>query len=134
MTHEQLRAHIERARIMRFWGTEYEITPLLIDEIFGDGLKLLAVTPLFTRPNFYVVRVDSALEDAADLFNDDEERLIQAIEEMFGNAEDEDGEDSKVRDWPAWHDGGYSYGFLIDQPLMAAPAALCQPAEEGDKA
>ena len=71
----------------------YQIKPQLVDNQLGDGLRLVTVTPLATRPNYYIVRVDSKSD-----FNDDEyiqstdpgngqnivEDVIDLIEEQFG--------------------------------------------------
>lgn len=46
-------------RTATLWGNDYTITPALVSRIDGDGLRLLTVTPTNTRPNYYLVRVDS---------------------------------------------------------------------------
>lgn len=117
MNHEELRAIIEIPVSGKFWGMDYTITPLLIDTVFGDGKKLFWIMPLMSRPNYYVIRVDSIAE-TDDIVCDNEENTIQAIEEMFCNADDNDEGEARL-DWPAWHDGGYCYGFMKSQPLMA---------------
>lgn len=60
---KRLRGLIERPERCRFWGLEYTITPRLIAEKFGDGQRLVCVTPMATRPNYFVARVDSSTVD-----------------------------------------------------------------------
>lgn len=62
----RLRRLIERPERCRFWGKEYTITPRLIAHVFGDGKQLVCVTPLATRPNYFVVRVDSSTTSVQD--------------------------------------------------------------------
>lgn len=45
-----------------FWGSEYFVTPRLVDWIHGDGLQVIRFTPLATRPDYYVVRIDSKID------------------------------------------------------------------------
>jgi hypothetical protein len=61
--HERLRTAIEVPQRVSFWGHEHTITPLLVPAIFGDGRSLVAITPLLTRPNYFVVRGDSSWID-----------------------------------------------------------------------
>ena len=59
MSTEDLRAIIERPRVEVLWGNREQITPLLVPGIIGDGNRLIALTPVMQRPNFFVVRVGS---------------------------------------------------------------------------
>lgn len=77
---------------VRFWGSDYVVTPALVSEIHGDGLQIVWLSSLFTRPNYYILRVDSSID-----LNDDEslseidkqnygavyELLLQMIEEEY---------------------------------------------------
>jgi|SRR5581483_287790 len=49
-----------KPRTVRFWGGDYTITPVVCEECHGDGKLLLQFQPLNTRPNYYIIRVDSA--------------------------------------------------------------------------
>lgn len=76
-----------------FWGTKYKFTPALVDTIIDDGLTLIAIQPLNTRPAYYIARVDSSfallddeLEDVQSLV----ELIEGEIESQFGRDEDED--------------------------------------------
>jgi len=62
-----------RRRKTKFWGRHYFITPRLVDWVHGDGLQLIYFTPLNTRPNYYVVRIDSKVS----LDNSDEPRCAE---------------------------------------------------------
>jgi hypothetical protein len=55
----KLRAIVESEREVSFWGKTYRITPRVIEEVLGDGGQLIWLQPLNTRPNFYVLQVDS---------------------------------------------------------------------------
>jgi hypothetical protein len=90
---EVLRRHIEQEQEVNFWGKTYRITPLLINAVLGDGKKLVGIQPLNTRPNYYVIRVDSGwdlsnLEDG-ELFVDHLEDVYEAIEDQFSEMERE---------------------------------------------
>ena len=104
----------------RFWGKNYIITPRLVDWIQGDGLQVIYFMPLNTRPNYYVVRIDSriALSDEGSfryLVLDD---LYDAIEEQFGRSyeewEHENGRTYHRHNyWPALSkDSGSCWGWL----------------------
>ena len=70
-----------------FWGDEYEITPVLVAEFSGDGRQFVGVEPINTRPNWYLVRIDSSIDVGSDDFDYDE-MLLQPIENEFGNVDD----------------------------------------------
>lgn len=100
MTIDERIAEEMTPRTVQHWGSVYEnFAPELVEEVFGDGQRLLFLTPLATRPHYYVVRVDSALaeEDERDFV---ERQLLDAIEEEFGDADDGD-EDADSFPWPA---------------------------------
>jgi hypothetical protein len=56
---EQLRGLVERWIICDLWAMQYLIKPRLVDEVFGDGRRLLLLTPIMHRPNRFVIRMDS---------------------------------------------------------------------------
>lgn len=87
---EYLRSLIERPETSTFWGQEYTITPRLISEVFGDGTMLIGITPLATRPNYFIVRVDSGEDfDVRDVLDD----VITAAEEEYGYYQEDCEED-----------------------------------------
>lgn len=109
-------------RTIRFWGAEYEnFTPVLAKERHGDGKRLMWFSSMDTRPNYYLIRVDSGLpmDDSAEsmdiVYNFIDFALIEALEDEFGFSDDnrEDGEE-----YPGFPvvllDTGFSWGFLIE--------------------
>lgn len=62
----KLRAAVERPDKRYLWGQLYIVTPRLVSHVFGDGKKLVIITPLDGRPNFIVARVDSSTRDVYD--------------------------------------------------------------------
>lgn len=78
---EQLRLLIERWQIATLWAHRHRIKPRLVSEVFGDGLRLLAIYPTMYRPNHFVVRMDSQVGiDYADEWLDP---ILDAIEDEF---------------------------------------------------
>lgn len=131
------RARVERRYRTSFWGQHYFITPRLCSTIFGDGKQWVFIQPLNTRPNYYVVRVDSLLDldvglpgpapDIRDLL-EIEGGILDAIEEDYG-AHDDDwedpdqpSEDDKIRPFPALDDSvGVSWGEYRPAPPRRRP-------------
>jgi len=64
-----------------FWGQEHDVTPAFVGEIFGDGLQVIHITPIDTRPDWYLLRIDSKTNVTDDSFNI--EPLLEAIEEEY---------------------------------------------------
>ncbi len=54
-----LRRLIERRTVEYLWGQRRIVIPRLCSKIFGNGRKLLALSPIMYRPNYFVVRIDS---------------------------------------------------------------------------
>lgn len=91
-----LRGLIEVEQTASVWGSETRITPRLVERLFGDGRLLAFIEPTFTRPNYYVVRIDSGwtLTDGFPTHGDDSEgspdwrdaldNIWDAIESEFG--------------------------------------------------
>jgi len=131
----RLRALVERPVRCTFWGSSYVITPRLIAERFGDGKCLLCVEPMATRPNYFVVRVDSMLRYPGDPWPDNSqvsfiERVMCAAEEEYGYHGDEDERDSdgnETRDFPVTNWGiGCAWGtpFPVAEWKPAPPLVL----------
>lgn len=129
-TTERLRAAIQRRRKIHHWGHAYLVTPLLVTERFGDGKRLIWLQPLNTRPNYYVVRVDSGWkfydewEEGDEDFRDHLDDILEAVENDFGS--EHDWETGKHVDWPAldlW--AGCAWGdeqWPIEHPARKAIA------------
>lgn len=95
MTDKELRTRIERRRRVTFWGERYFITPRLVDQIFGDGGKMIGIAPLSTRPDYYVVRVDSKWDldnfcTTSSTVAEHTDEILDAIEDQFGRSRYDD--------------------------------------------
>ena len=121
---------------VRFWGSDYTVTPALVTEVHGDGLQIVYLEPLFTRPNYYILRIDSsiALDDDESLSEADKqnygavyELLLQMIEEEYDSLDRYDeGEDGLYFDpyndevepfeyeFPMLNWGGGSWGLMAN--------------------
>lgn len=110
-TEKRLRMAIEKPTPVQFWGEDYVIVPRLVSRVFGNGRRLIHITPLNTRPNYYVVRVDSRWVNLdGDGFRDFIEEVYEAIEDEFGAV---DYDDDESYPWPAFDgDVGVCWGGL----------------------
>jgi hypothetical protein len=96
----ELRKRIEVQESGEFWGQPYTRIPRFVESFFGDGQQLVCIQPLNTRPNLYVIRVDSIVklrDDSTSTTSDlmmhslmDE--IYNAIEDEYGSSDDEDEE------------------------------------------
>ena len=83
------------------WGQKhYNHVPVLIDNIHGDGQCFVYIVPLATRPDYYIIRVDSSVKQMIE--NDDDEirdllesELYAMIETEYGNYDDHEDYDGK---------------------------------------
>ena len=78
------------------WGVKYKTTPTLVDTVFGDGGSLISLDPANSRPDYYIMLVDSniqSFEDAIDFISNNEELIYEPIELEFGNYEDDYDDD-----------------------------------------
>lgn len=114
--------YLTRTHIVTFWGQRYRITPRLVSKILGDGKKIIHFTPLATRPDYYIIRVDSQWDldnGGKDSIYDHLEELYNAIEDDYGNYFEEWQHDNgrtyiKHHDFPALNiDCGSSWGEMI---------------------
>lgn len=97
------------------WGQGYLIKPVLVSEVFGDGGQVIGFEPMDSRPDYYVVRVDSRWhthncartpEHVCDHLGE----ISDAIVNEFGRGRDEwEHENGRtyVKHWPfpALYDG-----------------------------
>lgn len=79
-----------RPQEAQLWGEKSIITPALVSPeacedigIFGDGLQVIYVEPIDTRPNYYVMAIDSKIDVRAEDFNFDD--LLNAIANDYGD-------------------------------------------------
>jgi len=86
------REFLTKAHYRRLWGQKHLVRPALVTEVFGDGKKLVCLTPTAHRPNYYVVQVDSSWEldnfASGENFCDHLDDIYDAIEEQFGRSID----------------------------------------------
>ncbi len=73
-----------KQRVVEFWGRRYRITPHLVSKIFGDGKQTIHLTPLNTRPNYYIVCIGSKTDLTEDSWLGLLEEIQEEIEEEFG--------------------------------------------------
>lgn len=79
-----------RPHTTRHWGRDYDVTPAVFGGYLGNGRQLLWVQPLCTRPNYYLIRIDSSWRvDDSDEWYDRFEEVIDALEEEFSEKERE---------------------------------------------
>lgn len=64
------------------WGNKQTFRPFLLRRVWGDGMQYAEISPIFTRPLFYVVRIDSRME-----LND----IHEIIDEIYDQVEYEFG-------------------------------------------
>lgn len=80
-----------RTRTVHHWGSDYEVTPAVATEALGDGKLLLGFQCLNTRPDYYLIRVDSGFfadgeDDISDRIDDE---VLDALIDKFGEKERE---------------------------------------------
>lgn len=80
---ELLRRKVEVPQHVRFWGREYVVTPRFVARVHGDGLLLVALQPLNTRPERYVLRVDSRWDLDDDAWYDLLDDVKEAVEDEY---------------------------------------------------
>ena len=119
-----------------FWGEKCMCTPELIEEKHGDGLQLVYLKPIDTRPNFYLLLIDSKInvsdddslsDDDKEEYGDISELLLRLVETEHTNidhySENSDGlyydeYDDSVEpfefEWPMLSWCGGSWGSIVN--------------------
>lgn len=104
---------ITKRRKVHFWGFDYFVSPVFIGSVLGDGNTLLGFQPLNTRPNYYLIRVDSGWStDSYSPAPEDGEgtnegwTIVDHIDDIYDAIEDEvgpclDEETGKKYPWPS---------------------------------
>jgi hypothetical protein len=59
---EQIRKQFCRRQASYLWGKKRILTPELLPFVFGDGKQVLAVRPIRTRREHFVVLIDSSVK------------------------------------------------------------------------
>ena len=87
---------VEMEQDSSLWGQPCRIMPRLMPGRFGDGKQLIGLSTLNSRPDYYVIRVDSRWDldngGAGPLFIEHLDDILLALEEHFGLAFCECGE------------------------------------------
>lgn len=106
----EMRAAIETPRMVYWWGRDHLCSPKVVERIFGDGQKLAFFAPTGTRPNYYVLQMDSAW--TPDRMRDPVgegwmgsreflDEVYDAVQDEFGFYFDDDEEDGEPEyGWP----------------------------------
>lgn len=97
-------AWLERRQAAYLWGQKHFIRPVFIRGVLGDGNLLLAVTPLNTRPNYYLIRIDSGWlkKDDTETIYEHLDEIEDAIEDEVGLRDYEDDEGNEcLAEWPS---------------------------------
>ncbi|MFA6358995.1 MAG: hypothetical protein WCY09_10105 [Candidatus Omnitrophota bacterium] len=107
-----------RTERVHFLGSDYQITPVLVHQRFGDGCGWGTVQPLNTRSDYYIVMGDSSWERNDAIWDVLESEILPAIEDQYGRYDFEcvlcgctgwgEGHDNcecyRERGWPALDD------------------------------
>lgn len=93
------RGKVEALYLTRFWGSECSCAPRFIEAALGDGDVLLVLQPLATRPDYYMIRVDSSwhLHNCRVCEDQCPDELFEHLDEIYEAIEDEYGEKDRVR-------------------------------------
>lgn len=121
-----VRALVEVSYDSKFWGQPARVDPRFVEAVLGDGRQLLGMTTLDSRPNYYVIRVDSnwhlsmcrkCENHCPDQLFEHLEEIYEAIENEYGRALDE--ETGEKDPWPAFDDeSGCSWFPFNDQEVV----------------
>jgi hypothetical protein len=108
-----------RCHKTHFWGSDYLVTPRLVDWIHGDGLQVIGLWALNTRPNYYIARIDSKVSLDNDplgpsFCNDVLDVLCDEIEDQYGRSYEE---------WEA--DNGRTYKRHNPFPAASFDSGTC---------
>jgi hypothetical protein len=79
-----------KTRTVEWWGYKSEVTPAIVDAYLGNGRRLLRFQPLNTRPDYYLIRIDSKWDCGGDKFIDEHlDDIIEAIINQYSEMERE---------------------------------------------
>lgn len=116
---EKVLAQLQRSRVVEFWGQKYRVRPRLLNELLGDGKKLIWFEFMDHRPSYYILRVDSQWDmdnSGSTPFCDHLSEVYFALENQFGRSRDEDDPEDVHREFPAVPDEptGSAWGEFFD--------------------
>ncbi len=83
---EAVKEEIKECKV-NLWGDKLTFTPVLASLKLGNAKKLVALISLDQRPQYWLIRIDSnmSIDDHFDI-----EKLVDIIEEEFGNINEEE--------------------------------------------
>jgi len=97
------------------WTQPYWVRPALIKKRFGNGKRLLALTPIMHRPHYYLVWIDSEWDLDEDVWLDRLEEIWEAISEECGSRP----EDAEEYNWPEEDSaGGCAWWFARPDDVL----------------
>ena len=116
----QLQAACAEHRV-EFWGKSYVVRPVPVSAYFGDGGRLLGLAPVNSRPQFYIVRIDSGWDDLnSDAFRDSLDEVYEAMEDEYGCARYETDSGTECIDpWPAFDYGDGTVWWHVAVPEVS---------------
>lgn len=119
---KKLKERLEKPYMTTFWGARRKVKPVLINRVLGDGNKFLSFTPINTRPQYYLIRVDSSWAtsnfDGPVPVGSKIDEIYDAIEEQCGRRYEDKYESPTGRPrynpWPALDEHGCSWADAED--------------------
>lgn len=72
-----------RRKAVTHWTKKSIVTPALVERVFGDGRKIILLSPINFRPERFVVRVDSQCNLDGDDFCGLVDDVVSAIEDEY---------------------------------------------------
>ena len=102
----------------KFWGRRCKVKPKFVRAVLGDGNKLVAITPMQTRPHYYLIRVDSSWGESnysdGDTICDHLDEIYDAIEDEYGyyfdgHSSEYDKSNGEYPGWPVFWQEGISW-------------------------
>ena len=80
----------KKPRDIKFWGKIYKnYSDKVSSQKLGDGLQVIYIRPLDTRPQDYIICIDSSIDTSSDDF--DYLHIIEALDDEFGRLELDSG-------------------------------------------
>lgn len=117
----RMKKQLTRRHWRRLWGQRRMAEPAFVDKALGDGMQLLGITPLNTRPHYYLIRVDSSWETSSNYdspcVSDHMDEIYDAIEDEFYKKYAGIEKDEKPNPWPALDDESGSSWWNADDLL-----------------
>ena len=116
---KSVQRRLEKPFETTFWGNSCICRSAFCPTVLGDGYQLLALTPMDTRPNYYLIRVHSSWDTSnyePSCIADHLDEIYDAIEDYFGRVEYEDAAGKICRaDWPSFEFGsGQCWSSAMD--------------------